>query len=117
MIEQLNAAQICHVKSFMSREKWEYEYRTERKFLGITFRKKGYYWIVTIGDPILCTPAEIVKLNPHLYVKCQRVFYKPYLEFAMSNGIKYRKYFETSTALVDFMESDAMDGIKWIQKN
>lgn len=76
-------------------------------------RKEGYYWILTIGEHEYMSVEEIEK-GGRLICKDKCVYYKPHLDIKMSDQKTYTKFFETEKELQEFMETDVMKGVNWI---
>jgi len=114
-VDKLNVSQIWSVKSFIKVECNNYEYLKERKFLFWVTQKEGYYrgWI---SDRKYCTKEEI-EAGGKLFCKDKTVFYKPHIEIRMSNQTIHNKFFDTEKELNDFMESDQMKSVVWINKD
>lgn len=112
-ISKLNAGQICSVKSYTNSYCRYYVYKESKKFLFFTIRKEGFYYTMTLHGHEYTTVEEIEK-SGQFVCRDKKVFYKPHLEIKMSNGEVYEKYFETEQELKDFMESDIMKEVKWI---
>lgn len=114
-INKLNVGQIVQVRAFLKYESGHYEYRENKKFLWIFPIEDGFYYTFTINSPYKCTRERIEK-DGKLYVEGKKVFHYPHLEILMSSGNEYTKYFKTEQELRDFMDSDVMKGIKFIDK-
>ena len=117
---QLNQDQICSVKSCLKYyHKW-LQYRSAKTFLFFWKQKEGFYYTYTISSPVCYTTEEIESGNffgnRNLYVEGDTVYYYPHIEITMSNGKVYEKYFKTETELTEYMRSDDMRGIKWINQ-
>lgn len=115
-IDKINANKICSVVSHVNSTCGFYEYRNAKKIFSFTIRKEGYYYLFTLGEPNYKTVDEIEK-NKQLVCKDKKVYYKPHLVFKMSNGHVHEKYFETEKELYDFMETEIMKSIWWVNKN
>lgn len=112
-INKLNVGQICSVTSYMNLYCKYYTYKEEKKLLFFTIRKEGFYWRMALHGHEYMTVEQIEK-SGQFVCRDKKVFYKPHLEIQMSSGNVYEKYFETVQELKDFMESDIMKEVKWI---
>lgn len=116
-VDKLNVSQICSVKSFINVECNNYEYLKERKLFFWVTRKEGFYYGWGFrSDKTYITIKEIEK-NNKLLCDGETVYYKPHIEIRMSNQSIHDKYFETEKELNDFMESDQMKSVVWVNKN
>ena len=114
-IDKINSNQICSVVSHLNSTCGFYVYKNAKKIFNITIRKEGYYYILTLGQPNFCS-VEKIQENFRFICKDKKVYYKPHLVFKMSNGQVHEKYFKTEKELYDFMETDEMKSINWINK-
>lgn len=113
-INKLNVNQIVFVQSIINAtHKW-YEFREAKRFL-FWKKEEGFYNIYTIGAPEYISNEEI-EADGRFFIKDQKVHYKPHLVFRMSDGSNPEKYFNTEQELQDFMESEEMKLVKWIDK-
>lgn len=115
-ISKLNVGQICSVKSFIKGRCYDYEYRKERKFLGFVTAKEGFYETWSFRYDIFISENDIKEKKQNVYIEGEYVFYNPFLEVRMSNQSNHRIYFKTEKELNDFMESDVMKGVNWINQ-
>ncbi len=112
-INKLNVGQICSVKSYINSYCNYYQFKKAKKIFFFWLRKEGYYYTMTLGEHIFMTIEEI-EANGNFICKDERVYYKPHLEIKMSNQNTHEKYFETEKELQEFMETDVMKGVNWI---
>ena len=112
-IIKLNKSQICSVKKCINTYNNLYEYRDEKKIFSFVMRKGGYYERTIFRGDVFVTIKEIER-DERLVCRDERVYYKPHLEIKMSNGVMYEKFFETEKELNEFMESDTMKGVNFI---
>lgn len=112
-INKLNVGQICSVESCINSYSNYYQYKKAKKIFFFWLRKEGYYWIMTLGKHEYMTVEEIEKDRRYI-CKDERVYYKPHLEIKMSNQNTHEIYFETEKELQEFMETDVMKGVNWI---
>jgi hypothetical protein len=116
-IYKLNVSQICSVRSYIKLECNNYEYLKERKLFCWVTRKEGFYYRWSFrGDKSYVTVDEI-NANGKLLCDGETVYYKPHIEIRMSNQTVHDKYFETEKELNDFMESEQMKSVTWINKD
>jgi len=114
-IDQLNASQICYIKSFVNCECKHYVYKEEIKVLGIVFRKKGFYFTMVLrGDPY--RTVEQIESEGVYIIEGKVVYYKPHLEIRMSNQQTVNYFFDTEYELEEFMSRDKMRIINWIYR-
>ena len=110
---QLNAEQICYIKSYIKEEYFRIEFLKEKKFFGITLRKQGFYHSFSLGGREVIAKEEIEKDN-RLYYEGENVYYKPHVEIGMSSGQVYTKFFNDKEKLLRFKEGYEMYKIRWI---
>lgn len=115
-IDKLNVGQICSVRSIINHRNKDYIYRKYKKRFILPDIKEGYYDTYVLGDYVF-TPKEKLEATRIYFLKDEKVYYKPHLEITMSNGYAHDKYFETEQELFDFMESEPMKGVNWINRN
>lgn len=117
---QLNVQQICSVRSRLNCYSTAYLYKKAKRILFFWRRKEGFYFMRTISSPYIVTKEDIEKDGKLFCAKDKNgeetVFFKPHLEIRMSNGNIYEKYFETEEALIQFMNSDVMKSVNWINR-
>lgn len=114
-INKINVGQIVSMKSYINNECRNYRYFEERKFL---WRKKpaGFYGNSWGSDEKLITKEKIESENSHLVCRNKMVYYKPHLEFRMSNGSWYTTYFESEEELKKCVETSHLAHVYWIDK-
>ena len=112
-VNKLNVEQICSVKIIVNSYSNWYVYKESKKIFSFEYQKEGYYFTMTIEGSTYKTVEEIEKDDRYI-CKNKRVYFKPHLEIKMSNGNIHKKYFETKEELYDFIDSDVMKGIKFI---
>lgn len=116
-INKLNANQICSVQSFLRATSNMFTYKKAKTILFFWEQKEGYYFSHSIyGDND--NPLEIKEIEKDGQYICKDglVYYKPHLEIKMSNGSTHEKYFNSEKELLDFMETEVMKGVNWINK-
>lgn len=112
-INKSNVNQICSIKSIINKTyKW-YVYKKAKKFFGMLYQKEGFYWTYSISGDIWQSIEEILT-DKRLLCIDNKIYFKPHLEIKMSNGDVVAKYFETENDLMEFMESDIMKDVNWI---
>lgn len=118
---KLNIAQICSIKSFLKASHNFLKWADKKKFLFFFTRnvKPGFYYSYTLGEPIYFSKEEIENggyfNNKYLYVENNKVYYFPHIEIKMSDGKEFAKYFKTKDELLNFMNSDKLKEINWIE--
>lgn len=114
-IDQINANQICSVRSFVNTKCKFYKYKSEIKILGIVFRREGYYYTMTLHGDEYITEEEIIS-DGTLFCEGEVVYYKPHLEIRMSNQENRTFFFPNQYGLEMFMDTDRMRAINWINR-
>ena len=112
-INNLNVGQICSVKSIINSYCNYYQYKKAKRIFFFWLQKEGYYNTMPLEEHQYMTAEEIEKDGRYI-CKDERVYYKPHLEIKMSNKNVYEKYFETEKELQEFMGTDVMKGVNWI---
>lgn len=113
-INKLNVGQICSVKSYIEHyyNTW-YQYKKAKKLFFFCLRKEGYYFTMTLDGHKYMTVEEIEKQGKYV-CRNERVYFKPHLEIKMSDQSVHEIFFETEQELLDFMQTDVMRGVNWI---
>lgn len=112
-MNKINAEQICSLRVFTKKVCTHYEYKEEKRFLGFLIKESGYYFTYTISTPNLVSESQILSNNIY-YLEDKIVYYKPHLIMTTSDNNCHIKYFDNEQGLNDFMQSDLMKSIKWI---
>lgn len=115
-ITKLNVGQIVSMNICTNKRCKDYQYFEERKYLFFFKQKAGFYNVGWSSEKVFITPEEIEKKNKHLVVKDKVVYYKPNLEFRMSNGTWHTRFFETEEELNKFVEASPLAHVYWIDK-
>jgi len=97
----INASEISSVRAVLKREVVGYEYREEKRFLGIRTRKAGFYYWITLSD-YLVSRQELESKG--YIVSYNAVYHKPSLEITMKNGNTHCKSFDFEKDLNNFLE-------------
>jgi len=100
-MNQINPNEISSIRTVLDSEVVGYEYREEKRFLGIRTRKAGFYYWITLND-YLVTKEEL--RSKGFIVFYNSVYYKPSLEITMKNGNTHCKSFYTEKELINFRE-------------
>ena len=114
-IEKLNPSQICRIKIFIKQECNHYEYSEEKSILSFVYKRAGFYFTYTLGSPLFMTAEEIEKDGTYICVD-KKVYYKPHISISMSDGNVYHKFFENVVDLMNFMNSELISSINFIEK-
>ena len=109
---KINAEQICSVHSHLKSRNWSYTYQAYSKK---TFWRSAISegWYNDLKKYIL--EEDMLKKEPDCYIKDKTVYFNPYLEILMSDKQKYFVYFKTEEKLNEYMKSEPMCNIKWIE--
>jgi hypothetical protein len=107
---KLNPEQVATFKVYEKATYNFYEWRDQIKILGIVFQKPGFYWTFSIKGAEYKTNDEVLK-DERLLIVGDKVVFKPHVEFTMSNGKEYSKYFESIDLLNNFLRDI---GNSWI---
>ena len=113
-MKTINTEQICEIYVHTKRTDTDYCYKKQKKFLGIIYQKEGFYKKMFFSDDIYVTVQDI-KESGKRYVEGTKVYYKPYLIMVMSNGNHIYKYFEFVSTLTDYLKSDLLKDVKFIE--
>lgn len=103
---KLNQAHICAITTKLKSISEEYFISREVKLFGFTISRSG---------PCMYQPRQRVKELPeHLYVEDGEVYHLPHIIFHMANGEYYKKYFEYTIQLQNFVQYNLKD-IPWLE--
>lgn len=102
----LNKSQVATIIIYRRRENFWYKYRKEMRFFGFITQKEGFY--TSFSEDMLSEPPD------NCYFEEKRVFYYPHIEFTMSDGKTYTKFFTNEKELDDYLETDEIKGITFI---
>jgi hypothetical protein len=106
MTKKLQISQICSIEPFVNYVNNRYTWKKEKKIslfgvtLCVTQREGFYYDTVFSEEP---RTEEHILSNKIYEIRDNRVFYKPHLEFRMSNGNIYTKYFNTVEEMIELL--------------
>lgn len=112
-INKLNVGQICSVNGFINYRCDYFQFKKAKKVFFFWLQNEGYYRKFPFDDEVFVTMEEIEAFGIYV-IKDNIVYYKPHLEIKMSNKNTHKKYFETEKELLEFMETDVMKGVNWI---
>ncbi len=115
-INRINVGQIVSMKSAINHKCRNYKYKKERRIFFFWKRAEGFYDVTYYDRESLVIKEEIEK-NKHLICVGEEVFYKPHLQFRMSNNTYQEKYFESVEELKKFVEESELAHVYWINKN
>jgi len=112
-IDNINANQICSVKSYIEVVDSSYIFKKGIKFLGITILKEGFYYRYGHMDYQHESNEDIESDGTRICTDTE-VLYAPHLDIKTSDGVMHTKYFKNKEMLFAFMDSDQMRSINWI---
>lgn len=115
-INQINVNQIVSVNSYNKAICTDFEYSENERFLFVKL-KDGFYRTWAEGFWPKSVPVEEIEKNGKRICRDKVVYYKPHIDIRTSNGGLYTQYFESSEKLKEFMETDKMKSVNWIQIN
>lgn len=110
----LNAGQICSIKSYPKSICFQYEYKEKKTYFFFWKVKEGFYNTYSSGAPTFTT-KESIEEHGTLFCEGKRVFRKPHILIIMSNQMRYEKYFNTTEKLISFMEQPELKNVPWIK--
>ena len=109
---KINADQICSIEIYRKLKYKDYFYREGKKsFWGNT--KEGFYHYIGIAREEYISSEEIEK-DQDIYVDGKSVYYRPHIDFKMSNGVTHTKFFKTESDLDDYLKQPELASIKFI---
>lgn len=113
-INKLNVNQISSIRSYLKLEDPFYVYKKRFKFLFWT-REAGFCdsWSAYSFFPKIFSKEEIEKSGKRICVG-ETVYRKPHIDIQMSNGCTTVKYFQSEEKLTEFMKSDVLLIVNWI---
>lgn len=102
----INTEQICTIRVHKKKVHKGYEYRKQKKFLGLITQREGFYYTDALSPYFVTDDFILEREKNNVFVEGEQVFHKPHVEMKMSNGNTYTKYFETQKQLDDFLNSE-----------
>lgn len=112
--KKINTAQICSIRSYIKLSCDHYTYTKARTFLFFWKRSEGFYFYTFSKGPVFITKEQIEKENNNLYCEGNTVYYKPHIEFRMSNQSLHTKFFESEEELIKFVDYQ-LCYVSWIE--
>lgn len=112
---KINLDQVCTINVRTKQICCDYEYRKETRFLYWVLEKEGFYYVYTLNP--YRVSEEVISKKETLYVEDKVVYYKPHVEFKMSNDHRYEKFFDTVPQLEEFMNLPEISSLKLIDKH
>ena len=113
-MKTINTEQICEIYVHTKRQDIDFVYKQRKTFLGMVYQEEGFYRQLIFCDDKLFSIDKIKESGKH-YVEGHKVYYRPYLIMVMSNGNHIYKYFEFLPTLTDYLKSDLLKDIKFIE--
>lgn len=115
-INKLNTNQICSVESFFNSTSRMFTYKKAKNYF-FWKQQEGYYFTHSIwGDTSKPIETKEIEKDGQYVCRDGLVYYKPHLEIKMTNQTVHEKYFNSEKELLDFMESEPMKAVNWINK-
>lgn len=102
---ELNSEQICVIKNYPKCPNRSFEYKPESRFLFFWKTKERFYLNSYYAFSRKEIENGLIDGNEY-YIENNIVYYKPHLEFRMTNKSTYTKYFESIEELNEFIENN-----------
>lgn len=112
-IDKLNVDCICTAQSFIDKRDFRFKYRESKRRYLFWIKKEGFYYTEIFGREVFKTKEQIEK-NTLLICKEKEVYMRPHLDLYLSNRTTITIPFETEKELFDFMETEPIKSINWI---
>lgn len=83
------------------------------------YHEKSFWNNAGFRDQMGCFPSnmDVICKDEFLYIDSNVVYYLPHIEFRLSDGTIRTQYFNTSSALDLFLQSEQIMKINWLTLN